>query len=452
MGSIKRSFFLFEVPIGFALVAAVIMGLSSLASAEVGGPTLVLSSTSSATTNAASIPVTATFSESVSGFASTSIVATNATVSGFAGSGASYSFNLDPIVDGTTTVSVGADVATATESPNKGNQASNTLTFTSDQTLPVISNVVVLSTGSSATITWDTNEPANGQVSYGATASYTASSTLETSLGTMHTATLTGLSAGTTYHFQIQSIDAAGNAAVTSDATFVTIAVPVISNVSASATGTSTAIVTWNTDLAATGQVFYGTSASYGSSTTIDLVASTMHSVALGNLAEATLYHYQVVSTGVAGTATSSDQVFTTDSTPSSTPLAVTGVDSVSSTATADGTFAHGFKWVLHFVVPSNETSFQMKFSDFTTPSSSGTIPVASNVRYYSSQSSNATSEGSAIVETNNNYGGALTLTGDASLTTPGRQIDVTVETAVPTGTPTGVYSTIFGALSTTTP
>ena len=226
---------------------------------------------------------------------------------------------------------------------------------------------------------------------------------------------------------------------------------PVISNIGVATNGTSSATITWMTDAAANSQVFYGTSASYGSSSTLDPIATTTHSVTLSGLSEATLYHFNVVSGNAGGTATSSDQVFTSGSTASSTPLSLAGVTPVSTTATADGTFTHGFSWVLHFVVPTNETSFQMKFSDFTTPTSSGTIPAAHNIRYYSAQSSNASSSASSILEANNDYGGALLLNGDTSNTTPGRQIDVTVEVSVPSGTPTGVYSTTFGAFSTTT-
>jgi hypothetical protein len=226
---------------------------------------------------------------------------------------------------------------------------------------------------------------------------------------------------------------------------------PSISNIIATGMGSSTEQITWNTDTPGNTQVFYGTTASYGSSSTLDTTASTTHSVTLNNLSEGTVYHYQAVSMGEGGTASSTDQVFTSGTTASSTPLAVTSVDTISGTATADGTFTNGFRWVLHFIVPSNETSFQMKFADFTTSGGSGTIPVANNVRYYSAQSSNASTADSAIVESGNGYGGAFTLTGDTGTSTAGRQIDVTVEAAVPAGTPTGLYSTTFGALSATT-
>jgi hypothetical protein len=427
-------------------------GFGTLASAASGGPTVVLSSTTATTTNVSSIPVTVTFSEAVTGFASNDLALVNASVTSFAGSGASYTFNLVPVTNGSVSVQIAADESTAVSAPFKGNQASNMLTFMSDVTAPVITNVAVSTATSSATVTWTTSEPATGQVGFGTTTSYGSASAFDSSLSTSHTATLTGLSAGTTYHFQIVSTDAAGNMAATSDATFAIASVPsapMISNISVSVTGTSTATIMWNTDAAASGQVFFGTTASLGSSTTLNSTASTTHSVNLSNLTQGTTYHFVVVSANGNGTATSSDQVFTTNPTASSTPLAVTGIDAVKTVATADGTFASGWKWIIHFTVPTSETSFQMKFSDFTNPTSSTTIPVAGNVRYSSVQSSNASTTASAIVESNNNYGTALTLTGDTSTTTPGRQVDVVVEVAVPVGTPSGgLYSTIFGALS----
>lgn len=432
---------------------AIIAGVASiapLASAAVGGPTVVLSTVSATTTNAASIPITVAFSESVGAFATSSITTTNSVVSALTGSGSNYSFNLIPTVSGAVMVQFGSDIATSTAS-STGNQASNILEFTSDTVVPGISSVTVSTTTTGATVSWNTSETTNGQVLYGTSTTYTASSTLAAAFTTAHTAQLTGLATGTTYHFQVRSMDVAGNLATTSDATFTTAAAPAapqIQTVAANATGTSTASVTWSTDIPATSQVFYGTSASYGSASVLNALASTTHAVSLSGLTEAVLYHYIVVSTNAAGTATSSDQVFTSGSTASTTPLAVTGIDAVRSTATADGTFASGFKWVIDFVVPSNETAFQLKFSDFVNATPPGTIPIAGNVRYYSEQSSNATSSTTAIVETNNDYGVALMLTGDTSVSTPGRQIDVTIEAAVPSGTPTGVYSTFFGARS----
>jgi hypothetical protein len=83
-------------------------------------------------------------------------------------------------------------------------------------TMPLmISNVQVTNiTINSATISWDTNSPGsttvNSRVSYGITTSYGMSVT-DSSSGVHHSVYITGLSAGTTYYYQIQSTDVIGS-------------------------------------------------------------------------------------------------------------------------------------------------------------------------------------------------------------------------------------------------
>ncbi len=94
-----------------------------------------------------------------------------------------------------------------------------------DTTPPVISAVRVLNTSSSATITWTTSEPANGQIEYG-TSPYSSSTPLVPSLTTAHSITISGLSAATTYYYRILSGDEAGNLAHSADLSFRTTATP----------------------------------------------------------------------------------------------------------------------------------------------------------------------------------------------------------------------------------
>ncbi|HZC73480.1 MAG TPA: Ig-like domain-containing protein [Jatrophihabitans sp.] len=96
-------------------------------------------------------------------------------------------------------------------------------TPTPDATPPAIS---VAAAGpvsqTSATVTWTTDEPASSQVNYGPTAGYGNSSALNPTLVLSHSQTITGLSASTTYHFQVSSTDAAGNNALSADKIFTT--------------------------------------------------------------------------------------------------------------------------------------------------------------------------------------------------------------------------------------
>ncbi len=91
---------------------------------------------------------------------------------------------------------------------------------------PIESKVAVGNiTNSTATITWMTYENANSQIIYGVASGYYPwqSAIYDSGPGTKsHSVTLTGLTAGTTYHYRINSRDAANNLASLADATFTT--------------------------------------------------------------------------------------------------------------------------------------------------------------------------------------------------------------------------------------
>lgn len=92
-----------------------------------------------------------------------------------------------------------------------------------DTTPPTISSVSASSiTSSGAAITWTTNEASDSQVEYGLTTSYGSQTTLNTSMVTSHSQSLTGLSTNTLYHYRVKSKDAASNLATSGDYTFTT--------------------------------------------------------------------------------------------------------------------------------------------------------------------------------------------------------------------------------------
>ena len=92
-----------------------------------------------------------------------------------------------------------------------------------DTTAPVLSSIAAGSiTSNGAVISWTTNEAADTQVFYGTTTNYGLSSPLVTTKVTTHSVPLSGLSASTTYHYTVNSRDAAGNLATSSDKTFTT--------------------------------------------------------------------------------------------------------------------------------------------------------------------------------------------------------------------------------------
>jgi endonuclease I len=82
---------------------------------------------------------------------------------------------------------------------------------TNDGVAPVITAgpTVAATTTTSLTVTWTTDEPSDGRVEYGLTTAY-GSVVSNATLATSHSLTVTGLAAGTTYHFRAGSTDACG--------------------------------------------------------------------------------------------------------------------------------------------------------------------------------------------------------------------------------------------------
>ena len=85
------------------------------------------------------------------------------------------------------------------------------VTVATDTTAPAISAVTAGSlTGNSAVITWTTDEASTSQVEFGLTTAYGSTTTLDGNLVTSHSVPVTGLTAGTTYHFRVLSRDGTG--------------------------------------------------------------------------------------------------------------------------------------------------------------------------------------------------------------------------------------------------
>lgn len=207
----------------------------------------------------------------------------------------------------------------------------------------VVTGVASVVGASSATVAGTVNP--NGlatswYLEYGTSLSYgsktSAKSAGSGTLAVDVSVTLTGLSLGTTYHYRVVAVNAAGTTRGL-DATFTTFEVPSASTGSASNVTISSATLAGRVDPNGrpTGWHFeYGTSTSYGSSTpersagsgnsTVDV------SVQLSGLAAGRTYHYRLVATSDAGVSRGADRSFST----SGAPAVTTGsADSITATS-----------------------------------------------------------------------------------------------------------------------
>ena len=130
-------------------------------------------------------------------------------------------FYIDPDADGPMPAAMAEE--TSTFELGTSHETFDLTVVIVDSTPPVISGISSSDVTTSGTkITWITDEPSTSQVDYGKTTAYGSSTTLDTNLVTSHSVTLTGLEAGTTYHFRVVSIDGTENMARSGDNTFTT--------------------------------------------------------------------------------------------------------------------------------------------------------------------------------------------------------------------------------------
>jgi len=150
---------------------------------------------------------------------------------------------------------------------------------------------------------------------------------------------LSGLSVGA-HQLVVKSTDADGNVGSSSIVNFTIpdTTPPVISAIASGSLTQTTATITWTTDEAADSQVDYGTTTSYGSSTTLNTSKVTSHSVNLSGLTASTTYHYRVKSKDAAGNlTTSTDRNFTTTAVVADTTKPTVSLTAPTNGATVSG-------------------------------------------------------------------------------------------------------------------
>ena len=201
---------------------------------------------------------------------------------------------------------------------------------------PTISDVTVSSrTATGATISWTTAEPSTSQVDYGVTSAYGEATTVDPTLDTVHTVTLTGLALNTVYHFSVESARANGLNDTSADMTFSTDVTPPADSelIPTSVTATSVTI-SWITDKPTYGYIT--TTAGGSTLSASDPTLTTSHSITLSGLSPNTVYTYTATSTDTAGNVfTSSPSTIQTAAASAVSLLGGPSPTALGSTATA---------------------------------------------------------------------------------------------------------------------
>ena len=200
------------------------------------------------------------------------------------------------------------DVVSAGQANVPSSSANQTITTpAAAATAPSVGFVAAYGfTDSSAVLSWSTDVPANTSLAYGTTLALGQLTPMQPAMTASHGVVLTNLNRGTTYYFVAVSTGANGVTGYSILFNLTTTAlpslVPVITKVAATSLTTTSATISWTTDVPSTSQVNYGTTSSYGSSSVLDSTVTTSHAVTLTGLAPGTRYVYQLVSASANGT------------------------------------------------------------------------------------------------------------------------------------------------------
>src|SRR5580704_7620701 len=160
-----------------------------------------------------------------------------------------------------------------------------------------ISAVTATTTTTTATINWTTAVPANSQVTYGTTTSYGNGNVLNPNFTTAHSASLTALTAGATYHYRVLSADSTGalvtglDNVFTTPAAAITVSIsPSTATVASAGTQQFSAQVTNTSNTAVTWSATAGTVSTTGLFTAPTVTANTTVTVKATLVADTTKY------------------------------------------------------------------------------------------------------------------------------------------------------------------
>ncbi len=260
-----------------------------------------------------------------------------------------------------------------------------------------ISSVTATPTATTATITWTTAVPATSQVTYGTTTSYGSSSALNSNLVTTHSATLTSLAAGTTYHYRALSADSTGVLVTGLDNVFTTptaaisISVsPTTATVVSGGTEQFSAQITNTSNTAVTWSATSGTVSTTGLFTAPTVTATKTVTVTATSVADTTKSASATVTVNVAAgiltlnpTSINFGSVVVGVTSPVLTTT-LTNTGTASLTITNDAITAGDFNWGgkgtcnYNTLAPGSSCTYSAKFTPTATGTRTGTITIYS--------------------------------------------------------------------------
>jgi hypothetical protein len=232
--------------------------------------------------------------------------------------------------------------------------------------------------------------------------------------------------------------DTSGN--TTTASAPVTVSNPLaISNIAVSNITATSATIGWQTNGVADSQVRFGLVVPYSSATTLDSNLVLIHSQTLSGLTPASLYHYQVLSNGAAGSAASSDGTFTTAN-ASDTTAPTVSITAPSAGATVSGT---------NVAVSANAADnvavagVQFKLDGVNLGAEDTTAPYG--VTWDTTAASNGTHTLSAVARDAANN----TATASISVTVSNAQVPLAIDAAVSGDQPSSAVRTVTASVTT---
>ncbi len=175
-----------------------------------------------------------------------------------------------------------------------------------DTTAPSVSSLSVSALGDGAVVAWTTDEASRGVLYYGDSPVLDELASTSDELALAHSVVLSGLVDGQQYFLEIESTDASGNTGRSETESFVQGEQPLdadppqLSSVQV-ATTTTTAVLSWTTNEAATSGLEYGLTSSYGTLVTASSELASVHRVELADLRPLATYHFRVSAQDAAG-------------------------------------------------------------------------------------------------------------------------------------------------------